>query len=111
MLDVLDSEYIKLAHLKGTPRRLVVWKHALRNALIPVLGLCGMQLSNMIGGAVIIENVFSWPGLGSLLVEAVFARDYPLIQAGVLVVATLMISINIIVDLLYGVVDPRIRYD
>lgn len=111
MLDVMDSEYIKLARLKGAPPRIVIWKHALRNALIPVIGLCGMQLSHMIGGAVIIESVFSWPGLGSLLVEAVYARDYPLIQSGVLVVATLIISINLIVDLLYGVIDPRIRYD
>jgi peptide/nickel transport system permease protein len=111
MLDVLDSEYIKLARLKGAPQWIVTWKHALKNALIPVIGLCGMQLSHMIGGAVIIETVFSWPGLGSLLVEAVYARDYPLIQSGVLVVASMMISINLLVDLLYGVVDPRIRYE
>ena len=111
MLDVLDSEYIKTARLKGAPEGLVIWKHALKNALIPVAGLSGMQLSHMIGGAVIVENIFSWPGLGSLLVEAVYARDYPLIQSGVLIIAIIMISINLIIDLLYGVIDPRIRYE
>lgn len=111
MLDVLDAEYIKMARLKGASEGVVVWKHALKNALIPVIGLSGMQLSHMIGGAVIVESIFSWPGLGSLLVDAVFSRDYPLIQAGVLFIATIMISMNLIVDLLYGVIDPRIRYN
>lgn len=111
MLDVLDSEYIKMARTKGAPEWLVVWKHALRNALIPVVGLCGMQLAHLIGGAVIIETIFSWPGLGSLIVDAVYSRDYPLVQAGVFFISAFLIALNLIVDLLYGVIDPRIRYE
>ena len=111
MLDVLDSEYIKMARLKGAPEWLVVWKHALRNALIPVVGLCGMQLAHLIGGAVIIETIFSWPGLGSLIVDAVYSRDYPLVQAGVFFISAFLITLNLIVDLLYGFIDPRIRYE
>jgi len=111
MLDVLDSEYIKMARIKGNPQRVVVWKHALKNALIPVVGLGGMQLTHLIGGAVIVESVFSWPGLGSLIVDAVYARDYPLVQAGVFLISIFFISLNLIVDLLYGLIDPRIRYE
>jgi peptide/nickel transport system permease protein len=111
MLDVMDSEYIKMARTKGNPERVVIWKHGLRNALIPVIGLAGLQLANLIGGQVIIENVFRWPGVGNLMVDAVFNRDYPLIQAGVLVVASGIVTVNLIVDLLFGVIDPRIRYE
>lgn len=111
MLDVLDSEYIKMARLKGAPEWLVVWKHGLRNALIPVVGLGGMQLAHIIGGAVIIETIFSWPGLGSLIVDAVYSRDYPLVQAGVFFISAFLITLNLVVDLLYGVIDPRIRYE
>ena len=111
MLDVMDSEYIKMARIKGNPQRVVVWKHALKNALIPVIGLGGMQLTHLIGGAVIVESVFSWPGLGSLIVDAVYARDYPLVQAGVFLISIFFISLNLIVDLLYGLIDPRIRYE
>ena len=111
MLDVLDSEYIKMARSKGAPEGLVVWKHALKNALIPVVGLGGMQLANIIGGAVIIESIFSWPGLGSLIVDAVYSRDYPLVQAGVFFISAFLITLNLVVDLLYGFIDPRIRYE
>lgn len=111
MLDVLDSEYIKMARLKGNSERFVVWKHALRNALIPIITLSGVQLAQLIGGAVIIETVFAWPGIGSLIVEAVYGRDYTLVQAGVFIVSVGFVLINLIVDLLYGVIDPRIRYD
>jgi peptide/nickel transport system permease protein len=111
MLDVLDSEYIKMARIKGNTERVVVWKHALRNALVPVVGLAGIQLAYLIGGTVIIESVFSWPGMGSMIVEAVYSRDYPLVQAGVFLIAVLLITLNLIVDLLYGVIDPRIRYE
>lgn len=111
MLDVLDSEYIKMARMKGAPEWLVVWKHALRNALIPVVGLGGMQLAHLIGGAVIIESIFSWPGLGSLIVDAVYSRDYPLVQAGVFFISAFLITLNLVVDLLYGLIDPRIRYE
>jgi ABC-type dipeptide/oligopeptide/nickel transport system permease component len=111
MLDVLDSEYIKMARIKGNPERIVVWKHALRNALIPVLGMAGMQLAFLIGGVVIVETVFRWPGLGSLIAEAVFSRDYSLVQAGVFLISGAIIVINLIVDLLYGFIDPRIKYE
>lgn len=111
MLDVLDSEYIKMARIKGASEHLVIWKHGLKNALVPVIGLCGMQLAHMIGGAVIIESVFSWPGLGSLIVESVYSRDYPLVQAGVLFISVFLIALNLIVDMLYGLIDPRIRYN
>lgn len=111
MLEVLDSEYIKMARVKGNPEKTVVWKHALRNALIPVSGLAGFQLAQLLGGAVIIEAVFRWPGLGSLMVDAITNRDYALVQAGVLIIAVFVIVINLIVDLLYGLIDPRIRYD
>ena len=111
MLDVLDSEYIKMARLKGNPEWIVVWKHGLRNALIPVVTMGGLQLSMLLGGVVIIENVFSWPGLGKLLVEAIYSRDYSLVQAGVFVTSTILIACNLAVDLLYGVIDPRIRYE
>jgi peptide/nickel transport system permease protein len=110
MLDVLDSDYIKTARLKGNPEWLVVWKHALRNALIPVVSLSGIQLAQLLGGAVITESVFGWPGLGSLILDAVYNRDYPLVQAGVLVTSIIFISLNLIVDLLYGLINPRIRY-
>jgi ABC-type dipeptide/oligopeptide/nickel transport system permease component len=89
----------------------VVWKHALRNALIPVVALGGMQVAHLLGGAVIIESVFGWPGLGSLTVDAVYARDYPLVQAAVIFISTFVISLNLIVDLLFGLIDPRIRYE
>ena len=111
MLDVLDTEYIKMARIKGAPDWLVGWKHALKNALIPVVGLSGMQLAHLIGGAVIIETVFSWPGMGSLIVDAVYSRDYPLVQAGVFFISAFLITLNLIVDLLYGLIDPRIRYE
>jgi peptide/nickel transport system permease protein len=111
MLDVLDSEYIKLARIKGNLERTVIWKHALRNAIIPVVALSGLQLASLIGGQVIIESVFRWPGIGSLMLEAINSRDYALIQAGVLLVAVGVITVNLLVDLLFGLIDPRIRYE
>jgi peptide/nickel transport system permease protein len=110
MLEILDSEYIKTARLKGNRERIVIWKHALRNALIPVVSLAGIQLGILLGGVVITESVFGWPGLGSLILDGVYSRDYSLVQAGVLVTSTIYITLNLIVDLLYGVIDPRIRY-
>ncbi len=110
MLEILDSEYIKTARLKGNRERIVIWKHALRNALIPVVSLAGIQLGILLGGVVITESVFGWPGLGSLILDGVYSRDYALVQAGVLVTSTIYITLNLIVDLLYGIIDPRIRY-
>jgi peptide/nickel transport system permease protein len=111
MLDVLDSEYVKMARVKGNPEWLVVWKHALRNALIPVVSLAGIQLAYLLGGVVVVETIFAWPGLGSLVLEGVYQRDYALVQASVMVICVIFIIINLAVDLLYGVIDPQIRYD
>jgi len=111
MLEVLGSDYIKMARIKGLGERLVIWKHALRNALVPVLGIAGFLFAMLIGGLALVESVFRWPGIGQLLIEAVFSRDFPLVQAGVLLVSAIVILINLVVDLLYGVIDPRIRYE
>jgi peptide/nickel transport system permease protein len=110
MLDVLDSEYIKLARIKGLPERIIIWKHALRNALIAPLTVAGMLFAGMITGAVIIETVFSWPGVGFILVEGVLARDFPLVQAITLLVAVFVLGINLLVDITYAYIDPQIRY-
>jgi ABC-type dipeptide/oligopeptide/nickel transport system permease component len=110
MMDVLDSEYIKLARIKGLPERIIIWKHALRNALIAPLTVAGMLFAMMITGAVVIETVFSWPGIGWILVEGVLARDFPLVQAIVILVAVLVLGINLLVDITYAYIDPRIRY-
>jgi len=110
MLDVLDSEYIKLARIKGLPERIIIWKHALRNALIAPLTVAGMLFAGMITGAVIVETVFSWPGIGWILVEAVLARDFPLVQAIVIMVAIVVLVINLLVDITYAYIDPQIRY-
>ena len=110
MLDVLDSEYIKMAKIKGNPTYLIIWKHALRNALIPIVAMAGIQLAHLMGGVVIAETIFNWPGLGSLILEGVNSRDYALVQAGVLVISVTFVTVNLAVDLVYGFIDPRIRY-
>jgi peptide/nickel transport system permease protein len=110
MLDVLDSEYVKLARIKGLSERVVVWKHAFRNALIPVLSFGGVYFAILIGGAIIVETVFTWPGVGRLTYEAVINRDYPVLQAAVLLQASFIMVLNIVVDILYAYIDPRIRY-
>jgi peptide/nickel transport system permease protein len=110
MLDVLDSEYIKLARIKGLSERRIIWKHALRNALIAPLTVAGMLFAMLITGAVIIETVFSWPGIGFIVVEGVLARDFPLVQAIVIMVAVFVLGINLIVDITYAYIDPQIRY-
>ena len=109
MLNVLDMEYIKMAKAKGLPYRLVFWKHALKNAFIPVLTLMGLTWADLIGGSVIVETVFGWPGMGSTMVQAVLSSDYTVVQAAVIVFATWIILVNLAIDLLYGVIDPRIR--
>jgi peptide/nickel transport system permease protein len=110
MVDAMDHDYILLARLKGNPERVVLWKHALRNALIPVLTMSGIQLAQLLGGAVVIETVFSWPGMGKLIMDSILNRDYPVVQAGIFITSTIFVFCNLIVDLLYGVIDPRIRY-
>ena len=110
MLDVLDSEYIKLARAKGVSSNNVIWKHALKNAVLPLLTFSGITLGILITGALVPETVFAWPGLGRLAVTAVFTIDYPLLQ-GVVIVFTLMYCIaSLMVDVAYAYIDPRIRY-
>lgn len=109
MLEVLGSDFVKMARIKGLRERVVIWKHALRNALIPVLGMAGFMFGMLVGGAALVESVFRWPGIGALLIDAVFARDFPLVQAGVILVSAAVILVNLVVDVLYGVIDPRIR--
>src|SRR5256885_2668194 len=109
MLEVLGSEYIKLARLKGLPESLVIAKHAFKNALIPVLTLAGINLVIMIKVAVVVETVFAWPGIGRLLYEGITFRDFPVVQGTVLMLGAMTVIVNLIVDILYAVIDPRIR--
>jgi len=109
ILQVLNQEYVRTAHAKGLPRSVVIWGHILRNALIPVVTLVGLQLGNMLGGAIVTETIFSIPGLGSLVVDAVSTRDFPVVQSGVLLIVLLVISVNLLTDILYAYIDPRIR--
>ena len=111
MLEVLNQDYIRTARAKGLFDRGVVLKHALRNALVPVVTVVGLQFGALLAGAVITETVFTWPGIGRLLVESIRARDYPVVQGAVLLIATTFIVVNLVVDLVYGFIDPRIRYD
>jgi len=106
---VLSADYIRTARAKGAPPRRVVWRHALRNAMLPVATLIGLQMGQLLGGVVITESVFSWPGIGKLTVDAIFARDTPVVQGAILVTATLFVLINLGTDLLYAVLDPRLR--
>jgi len=109
MMDVLDAEYIKLARIKGLGETKVVWKHALKNALIPVITFSVVLFTLFLGAAVVTETVFAWPGVGSLILDGVRTRDYPLIQGGVVVFSAIFILANLAVDILYGYLDPRIR--
>ena len=109
MLEVLGSEYVKLARLKGLPEKQVIVKHALKNALIPVLTLAGINLVLMVNVAVVVETVFAWPGIGRLLYEGIAFRDFPVVQATVLLGGAMIVVVNLLVDILYAVIDPRIR--
>jgi peptide/nickel transport system permease protein len=111
MLEVLGSDYIKLARLKGLPQALVIGKHALKNALIPVLTLAGINLVLMINVAVVVETVFAWPGVGRLLYEGVSFRDFPVVQGVVILGGFMIVSVNLLVDIVYAVIDPRIRLE
>ena len=110
MLDVLDSDYIRMGRALGTPEWLLVGKYAFRNAAIPLVTMLGVYFAAMLGGAFVVEVVFAWPGLGRTVVEAVFARDFPVVQAGVLFTSVLFVAANLLVDLSYGAIDPRIRH-
>ena len=109
MLEVLRADYVRTARSKGLQERFVVMKHAFRNALLPILTSQGLQFGTLLGGAVITEMVFAWPGMGRLLMDGILRRDYPIVQASVIVVASIYVLVNLVVDLLYHVVDPRLR--
>jgi ABC-type dipeptide/oligopeptide/nickel transport system permease component len=110
MLEVLGQDYVRTARAKGAPFRSVVFRHALRNALLPIMTVIGLQFGALLGGAVVTETVFAWPGVGSLLIDSIFFRDYPVVQGLVLMFGTTFVVINLLVDLLYAYVDPRIHY-
>ncbi|AMR79571.1 ABC transporter permease [Cupriavidus nantongensis] len=110
MLDVLDSDYIRMGRAMGLPERVLIWKYALRNAAIPLVTILGVYFAAMLGGAFVVEVIFAWPGVGRTVVEAVFARDFPVVQAGVMLTSVLFVLSNLLVDLSYGLIDPRIRH-
>jgi len=110
MLDVLDSEYVKMARVKGVAECRVIWKHALKNALIPVVTFAGIYFAILVTTAIVVETVFAWPGLGRLAYEAISSRDFPVIQAVVLLTAVIVATVNLLVDCLYAFIDPRIHY-
>ena len=109
VLDVLSAEHVRTARAKGLPERLVVLRHALRNAMVPVVTLIGLQIGFLLGGAVVTETVFSWPGVGRLAVGAILSSDFPMAQGTIIVLSLGFIVVNLVVDLLYGVLDPRVR--
>jgi len=109
MLEVLQQDYVRTARAKGVPERRILYRHAFKNAAIPFITVTGLSLGFMLSGAIIIETVFAWPGLGRLIVQAVPGRDFPVIQAGVFVFALIFVTLNLAVDLLYAAVDPRVR--
>jgi peptide/nickel transport system permease protein len=111
MLEVLDSEYVKFARIKGLPGRMVVYKHAAKNAVIPVLTFGGLTLAGLLNGSVVVEVVFAWPGIGRLMLQGIKQRDFPVVQATVLTSAFLYVVIALVVDILYVYVNPRIRYE
>jgi peptide/nickel transport system permease protein len=110
MLEILSRDYIRTGRAKGLAERMVVLRHALKNATIPVLTVIGLQIGTLLGGAVITESVFAWPGMGKLVVDAIFFRDFPVVQTILIFSATIFVVINLVVDVLYTVLDPRIRY-
>lgn len=109
LLEIAEADFVRTARAKGLGEWPILWRHSLRNALLPVVTLVGLQTGAILGGSVIVETVFSWPGIGRLTVEAIQSRDYPLVQGCVLLIATLYVGVNLLTDLVYGLVDPRIR--
>lgn len=109
MLEVLNGQFVATARSKGTPEWLVIFRHVLRNALIPIVTFLGIQFGSLLGGTVIIEEVFSWPGVGQMIISAISQRDFPVIQGGVIVLAMIMVIVNLIVDISYSFIDPRIK--
>jgi peptide/nickel transport system permease protein len=110
MIDIFDQDFVRTAWAKGLPKTVVLYRHALRAGLVPIVSMMGMQFAYMMGGAIVVENVFAWNGVGRLAIEAVFARDYPLIQGFILFFATVVVLVSVVIDVLYALLDPRIRY-
>jgi ABC-type dipeptide/oligopeptide/nickel transport system permease component len=110
MLEVMGEDYVRTARAKGLSERTVLYRHAFRNMAIPLVTIIGLQFGTLLGGAIVVETVFSWPGVGTAAVTAIGARDYSLVQAVVLLVSAFFVFINLVVDLLYAWIDPRIRY-
>jgi peptide/nickel transport system permease protein len=111
LLEVLSQDYIRTAESKGLPQRAVVLRHAMRNALLPVMTVTGLQVGRLLAGAILTETIFSWPGIGLWIYEAIQARDYPIVQGATLFIATIFVTVNLVTDCLYATVDPRIKYD
>jgi peptide/nickel transport system permease protein len=111
MLEVMRSDYVRTARAKGLRMFWVVYKHSLKNAIIPIITIIGLQLGLLLGGAILTETIFSWPGIGRYIYEAIGFRDYPVIQSGILVIAVIFVLINLVVDILYAAIDPRIKYN
>jgi dipeptide transport system permease protein len=107
---VLSEDYVRTARAKGLPPSRVIGVHALRNAMIPVITTIGLQVGTLLAGAILTETIFSWPGIGKWMVDSIFRRDYPSVQGGLLLIAVMVMLVNLIVDLLYGIINPRIRH-
>lgn len=110
MLEVLSQDYVRTARAKGLSERVVIWRHAFKNALLPVITIIGLQFGTLLGGAILTETIFSWPGIGSWIYEGILNRDYPVVQGGVIFVALVFVIVNLVVDLSYALLDPRIQY-
>jgi dipeptide transport system permease protein len=110
MLEVLSEDYVRTARAKGLSPSRVIGIHALRNAMIPVITTIGLQVGTLLAGAILTESIFSWPGIGKWMVDSIFRRDYPSVQGGLLLIAAVVMLVNLIVDLLYGIINPRIRH-
>jgi peptide/nickel transport system permease protein len=110
MLEVLNQDYIRTAYAKGLRAHVVIIRHAFRNAMLPIVTIIGLQLGTLLSGAVLTETIYSWPGVGKWLFDSIIARDYPIVQSMTLIIALIYIAVNIVVDVLYAVIDPRIRY-
>jgi ABC-type dipeptide/oligopeptide/nickel transport system permease component len=111
MIEELSSDYVRTARAKGLPERAVLFRHAFRNALIPIVTILGLQFGTLLAGTIVTETIFSWPGIGRLTVQAISARDYPLLQGCILVIAFSYVVVNLITDMAYAVVDPRVRLE
>ena len=110
MLEVMSEDYVRTARAKGMPRRRVIGVHALRNALIPVVTTIGLQIGVLLAGAILTETIFSWPGIGKWMIDSISRRDYPVVQSGLLLIAGVVMVVNLLVDLTYGLINPRIRH-